>query len=374
MMSEVPGVSIIIVNYNNARFLGAAIDSAFGQEYPLCEVIVVDDCSTDNSRAIIARYGDAIRSVLREANGHQIAALNSGWPLARYPILIFLDSDDLLFPHAARTVASVWTTKTVKAQFPLESIDEAGRRIGHVAPKYPSDLSTAVLKAQLLHTGQSHSSPGSGNAYSRSLLDRVSQDGGFDLKNLRNYWMDNILECNAPFYGDVVTINEPLVCYRKHDSNLIYSSRIDHARFEKLAHTCLLKLDYLASRCRHWGIEFDVADVRDRSIHLLECQLIAAKVAPAGIPHEPIDGTLRRALRAYCTTPGPLLPRILLAIWLFSVAVTPRTLAKRLIALRFVVTRRPAWFEHILAKLTKLGVTRKPPQGQRVESPGAAKT
>src|SRR6516165_4619757 len=103
-MSEPLGVSIIVVNYNNERFLTAAIESAIGQNHPLCEVIVVDDCSTDNSRAIIARYGDRINSVLREANGHQIAALNSAWPLARHPIVIFLDSDDLLFPQAARTV------------------------------------------------------------------------------------------------------------------------------------------------------------------------------------------------------------------------------------------------------------------------------
>src|SRR5215472_1501042 len=173
-MSELWGVSIIVVNYNNERFLTAAIDSALGQDHPRCEVIVVDDCSTDDSQAIIVRYGNRIRSVFRAANGHQVAALNSAWPLACYPIIIFLDSDDLLFPHAARTLASVWTLATVKAQFPLASIDAAGRRIGHVAPKYPPNLDTATLRAQLLHTGQSHSSPGGGNAYSHSLLDRVS--------------------------------------------------------------------------------------------------------------------------------------------------------------------------------------------------------
>src|SRR5260370_4174344 len=106
------GVSIIVVNFNYERFLAAAIDSALGQNHPLCEVIVVDDCSTDNSRAIIARYGDRINSEFREANGHQTAALNSSWPLARHPILIFLDSDDLLFPQTARTFAGVWTTPT----------------------------------------------------------------------------------------------------------------------------------------------------------------------------------------------------------------------------------------------------------------------
>jgi glycosyltransferase involved in cell wall biosynthesis len=365
-MSKPWGVSIIIVNYNNERFLTAAIESALGQDHSLCEVIVVDDCSTDNSRAIIARYGDRTRSVLREANGHQIAALNSAWPLARHPILIFLDSDDLLFPHAAGTVASVWTTTTVKAQFPLESIDEAGRRIGHVAPKYPPNLNTATLRAQLLHAGQSHSSPGTGNAYSRSLLDRVSFDGGFDLENLRNYWMDNILECNAPFYGDVVTIYEPLACYRKHSSNLFYSNIIDHVRFDKMANTCILKLDYLVLRCRFWEVEFDVAAARDRSFHLLECRLAAAKLAPVGVPHEPIGGTLRRALRACCTTPGPLSPRIVLATWFVSVAITPRTLARWLIALRFIVTGRPAWFERLLTKAMRLGATWKWPRGPTV--------
>jgi glycosyltransferase involved in cell wall biosynthesis len=95
-MSEPCGVSIVVVNYNNAEFLGAAIDSALCQTYPYCEVIVVGDYWTDNSQAVIERYSDRIRSVHRETNGGQTAALNSAWPLTRSPILIFLDSDDVL--------------------------------------------------------------------------------------------------------------------------------------------------------------------------------------------------------------------------------------------------------------------------------------
>jgi glycosyltransferase involved in cell wall biosynthesis len=219
-MSESWGVSITIVNYNNERFLASAIDSALGQNHPLCEVIVVDDCSTDNSRAVIARYRERVRPVLRGANGHQIAALNTAWPLARYPILMFLDSDDLLLPHAASRIVAAWVPGTVKAQFPLVTIDGVGRPVGHVAPKYPQNLTTATIREALLRTGQSPSSPGSGNAYSRSLLEKVRDDGGFDLENLHDYWMDNILECNAPFYGEIITIHEPLVCYRLHESNL----------------------------------------------------------------------------------------------------------------------------------------------------------
>jgi hypothetical protein len=67
---------------------------------------------------------------------------------------------------------------------------------------------------ELLRTGGSPNSPASGNAYARSLLEAVRRDGGFDLENLREHWMDAILECNAPFYGEVVTLYQPLACYR----------------------------------------------------------------------------------------------------------------------------------------------------------------
>jgi glycosyltransferase involved in cell wall biosynthesis len=79
-MNELYGVSVIVVNYNNDRFLAAAIDRALGQNHPCCEVIVVDDCSTDNSQSVISRYGERVRVILKEQNGGQIAALNSAWP------------------------------------------------------------------------------------------------------------------------------------------------------------------------------------------------------------------------------------------------------------------------------------------------------
>jgi Glycosyl transferase family 2 len=354
-MTELRGVSIIIVNYNNGRFLAAAIDSALCQDHPLCEVIVVDDLSTDDSRAVIAGYGDQIRSLLRETNGHQIAALNSAWPLARYPILIFLDSDDLLLPHAASRIAGDWKSETVKAQFPLESIDSAGQPIRHVAPKYPLNLNTATIRAELLRSGQCPSSPGSGNAYSRLLLERISNEGGFELDDLRNYWMDNILECNAPFYGEVVTINEPLACYRVHDSNLFLQSTIDPASFARMSSTFGLKLDYLARRCQSWGIPFDPATARNRSLWLLECRLAAAKLASTDNPSRaPTLDILFHGIKACMCDPAPMTLRIARMLWFVSVAAAPRGLARRVIALRFLVEERPQWIKRLFGGLVKL--------------------
>jgi len=353
-MSECWGVSIIVVNYNNAQFLAAAIDSALAQEYPLCEVVVVDDCSTDHSRAIISGYSGRIRYLLRDTNGGQVVAQDSAWPLARYPILIFLDSDDLLLPNAAATIAGLWTAETVKVQFPLATIDKTGRQLGHVAPKYPPNLDTAMLRAELLRTGGSPNSPGSGNAYSRALLERLRSDGAFDLENPRDYHMDAVLECNSPFYGEVTTLYDPLACYRIHDSNIYAMNAVENARFAMKCRTFELKVDYLARRCRQWGIAFDAAAARNDSIWLQECRLAAAKMG-GNAAEEPIAVTLYRAIKACIGARLPTANRIFRIVWFMSIAGAPRPVARWLIEFRFVPSLRPAWFEPLLMKA--LGAT-----------------
>src|ERR1700719_288784 len=86
-------VSIIIPNYNYARYLRIAIDSALAQTYAPVEVIVVDDGSTDNSREVIESYGDRITPIIKTNGGHG-SALNAGYAASRGEIVIFLDADD----------------------------------------------------------------------------------------------------------------------------------------------------------------------------------------------------------------------------------------------------------------------------------------
>ena len=74
--------TIVIVNYNYAQFVAAAIDSALEQSYDPLEVIVVDDGSDDGSREVISSYGDRIRPLFQD-NGGQGAAYNAGWRAAR---------------------------------------------------------------------------------------------------------------------------------------------------------------------------------------------------------------------------------------------------------------------------------------------------
>lgn len=102
-----PLVSILINNYNYGRYLGAAIESALHQTYRQTEVIIVDDGSTDNSRDVIASFGNRVRAVVK-ANGGQASAFNAGFAASRGDIVCFLDSDDWFLPKKAAEVVAAF--------------------------------------------------------------------------------------------------------------------------------------------------------------------------------------------------------------------------------------------------------------------------
>jgi glycosyltransferase involved in cell wall biosynthesis len=94
-----PVVTIVIPVHNGEPYLAEAIDSVLAQTYPHCEIVVVDDGSTDRTPAIIQGYGDRVRSV-RQENAGVAAARNHGIRLARAEWIAFLDADDRL--HRAK--------------------------------------------------------------------------------------------------------------------------------------------------------------------------------------------------------------------------------------------------------------------------------
>lgn len=86
-------VSVVIPTYNRAELLARAIESALAQSCPPCEVIVVDDGSTDDTGEQCRRWGDRIR-YMRIPNGGVAAARNAGIQAARGVWVALLDSDD----------------------------------------------------------------------------------------------------------------------------------------------------------------------------------------------------------------------------------------------------------------------------------------
>ncbi|WP_295532790.1 glycosyltransferase [uncultured Thioclava sp.] len=92
-----PLISVIINNYNYGAFLARAVQSALDQRDVHAEVIVVDDGSSDDSRAVINSFGDQIVAVF-QANAGQAAAINTGVRYSKGEILCFLDADDWFPP------------------------------------------------------------------------------------------------------------------------------------------------------------------------------------------------------------------------------------------------------------------------------------
>lgn len=89
-----PLVSVILPVCNGARFVGDALRSVGRQGYPNLEVIVVDDGSTDTTRAVVDATGIATL-VLHQPNAGPAAARNRGLAVARGDLVAFLDADDL---------------------------------------------------------------------------------------------------------------------------------------------------------------------------------------------------------------------------------------------------------------------------------------
>lgn len=91
-----PEVSIIIPCHNYGNWVRDAIDSALTQGHVTHEVIVIDDCSTDNSREVIASYEGLVTIVHNEYNMGVSATRNKGASIARGEYLAFLDADDYM--------------------------------------------------------------------------------------------------------------------------------------------------------------------------------------------------------------------------------------------------------------------------------------
>ena len=139
-MTHMPCVSVVIPCYNQAQYLGEAIQSALDQSYRDFEIIVVDDGSTDNTSQVIASFGDAIRYV-RQANRGLAGARNTGIQAARGEFIGLLDSDDMWLPdYLAAMIQAFGDDRTIGAVYSgWHYIDAAGKMLPrtniHIFPR-----------------------------------------------------------------------------------------------------------------------------------------------------------------------------------------------------------------------------------------------
>lgn len=215
----IPLVSVIVPNFNHARFLEKRLDSILVQSYPNFEVIVLDDCSTDNSLDVIGKYSHdkhVSQVVVNETNsGCVFKQWKKGLDLAKGELVWIAESDDycdstlleklveqfVKYPKLSFAYAtSVWIDENDK-----EITKTIGSRVSHYK-------SIPFLKKQLLFE----------NCIFNASSALVKTEFARKCHNYTSYFSsgDNMFWIEMAFQGEVHCVNEPLNYFRRHSNCL----------------------------------------------------------------------------------------------------------------------------------------------------------
>ena len=124
-------VSVIIPNYNSEKYLKDTLDSVIRQTYKDLEIIVIDDCSTDNWEEVIGQFSDErIKVIKNEKNIGVSKTRNVGIENSNGEYIAFLDSDD------------VWEETKIEKQ--LNALEENDAVLVYTAVKYIEENGTPV--------------------------------------------------------------------------------------------------------------------------------------------------------------------------------------------------------------------------------------
>lgn len=212
-------VSIIIDNYNHARFIGQAIDSCLEQTFPAehLEIIVVDDGSTDNSRDIVKSYGDKVK-LIEKSNGGQSSAFNVGFAEAQGKYCVLLDSDDYCLPERVERVVEEFE------KYPDTILVYNGRHI--IGPSL--DYREPIAEFHDLELAE------------ENLLDIRRANFGLSRTSVRKRALNNILPLpehtrigadifmlSLYVFGNISSLPDILTTYRVHEDNLFHSDNLE---------------------------------------------------------------------------------------------------------------------------------------------------
>src|SRR6185295_16601263 len=203
-------VSVVIPTYNYGRFIKAAISSVLDQTRSPSEVIVVDDGSTDETTAVVAAFGKAVR-YMRQDNAGVSAARNLGVRESTSQLIAFLDADDTLEPSTLeKQVARLDSDEEiVLVHCAMREFDD---ETGATIRLHMEGGEDRVANNLLLWEGPLIVAAGA-IIVSRQAFDRV---GGFDTRMKVGEDWDFCYRVAQLF--KIGFVAEPLVNYRRHNS------------------------------------------------------------------------------------------------------------------------------------------------------------
>ncbi len=207
--------SILINNYNYQEHVIDAIESVLNQTVPANEIIIVDDCSTDQSAQILRDRYSHLKLVLKDKNEGQLAAFHAGFDASIGDIIFFLDSDDLYQKNYIETALNFYQNHQ-GCDFLFTSAELFGNE-ERIATCYDRtrDLGYSKISTLYRRTWIGHRT--STLSMKRHVLDQI-----FPIPYLED-WRIRADDCLA--YGASIAnahkfyLNIPLVKYRVHGKN-----------------------------------------------------------------------------------------------------------------------------------------------------------
>jgi|SRR5579859_346628 len=213
-----PLVTVLIDTYNYGRFIDEAIESVLSQDYPAeeMEILVVDDGSTDDTAALIKKYGERVRYFYK-SNGGQASAFNFGFQNAKGEIIVLLDADDYWLPGKLRRVVQEFEANQA-AGMVHHRMQELDMRTGDFRDGMFTPLSgnLAATRESILSF---NATPTSSLAFRKSVLAKV-----LPIPEAVTIQADGYIQALVPFVAPLVSIDESLGVYRFHGSNLYFLS------------------------------------------------------------------------------------------------------------------------------------------------------
>ena len=213
-------VSVIMPTYNCGKFIEETIKSVANQTYKNWELIIVDDCSKDNTEDIINRYAESdnrIKYHKLETNQGAAVARTKAMKMARGSYMAFLDSDDLWKNDKLEKQINFMEKNSYSFTCTAyEQIDENNNLLNKIIrPKIKADYNRILLDCPV------------GNS---TVMYNVDKLGKFEVPNIRKrnddaLWLQ-ILKKEKYIYG----LNEILMQYRIRQ-NSISSNKLDLIKY-----------------------------------------------------------------------------------------------------------------------------------------------
>lgn len=211
-------VSIIITVYNRQEVVEEAIKSCLSQDFHDYEIVIVNDGSTDCSEEVIAKYLTADNITYHYQNNKGAAAAkNKGVDLAKYPFVVFLDSDDI-FPHSS-VLSEIFGCEENKSYdflcFEKILIKKAGATFSQ-KDKMVTSNAYVNLQAHMLRSPLNYA----GKPPYFFKKERFLNSGGFDEQSK---WGDAVIFWRRFFKNDInyKVLSGPSYLYDQTDNNSI---------------------------------------------------------------------------------------------------------------------------------------------------------